>query len=64
MKLSKEQKEVIKSGALRFVRVIVPQLPALCAELAKVKPEWVIILSFLGACATALDKMLRDLEVY
>jgi hypothetical protein len=51
------------SALKRFARVVIPQLPAICAYLAGIKPEWAATLSFLGAVATALDKFLRELKV-
>lgn len=56
------------SAVWRFVRVVIPQLPAYCtifAEKAKLvdAPDWVVpTLVFVGAVATALDKYLRDLK--
>jgi len=54
----------IEAAVKRFLRTVVPQLPAVIAYLAGVKPEWTVTLVFLGAVASALDKFLRDLEVY
>jgi hypothetical protein len=54
----------------RWLRVIIPQIPAVVASAlgyAKVLnlPAWVVpALIFVGSFATALDKLLRDLEVY
>jgi hypothetical protein len=64
MKLSKADRELISAGLWRFVRTFIPQIPAICAYLVGIKPEWAIFLSFIGAVATALDKMFRDLKMY
>lgn len=53
---------------LRFWRVMIPQIPAVVAQLldiAKVLslPEWVTpALILVGAIATAVDKFLRDIK--
>jgi hypothetical protein len=57
-------REIAKSAVLRFLRVIIPQIPAIIAFILKVKPEWGIALTFVGAVATALDKLFRDLGWY
>lgn len=57
-------REMAKSAILRFLRVIIPQIPAVIAYLLQIKPEWTVFLVFLGAVATAADKLFRDLEWY
>ena len=49
---------------LRFIRVIVPQLPAISAYVLGWKPEWAAELAFVGAVLTALDKYARDKGTY
>ena len=45
----------------RFVRVIVPQIPTVIALATNKLPDWaVLILVFLGAGLTALDKFARE----
>jgi hypothetical protein len=56
--------EMAKSAILRFLRVIIPQIPAILAFIVKVKPEWGVVLVFIGAIATAADKLFRDLGWY
>lgn len=51
-------------AAKRFLRVIVPQLPALCSLLMKLNPEWTAALTLIGAVVTALDKFLREIGAY
>ena len=53
-----------KVAVVRFLRTFLPQVPAVIAEFSKVKPEWVVVLSFAGAVLTALDKFLRDSGTY
>jgi hypothetical protein len=57
-------KEVIIAAIKRFARTFIPQIPALLVGLYGMKPDWVPVLVFLGAVATALDKLCRDLGVY
>jgi len=54
--MTKEQKAVL----LRFLRTIIPQIPAIAAYLVGIKPEWAAILSLIGAVATAFDKYCRE----
>ena len=57
-----------KDAFVRFLRTIIPQLPATFAYLAQQAqllsvPEWVVpTLVLLGGIATALDKYIRSLE--
>lgn len=59
-----------KSAILRFLRVYLPQVPAVVAYIMQYAyfvhlPVWVVPgLIFTGAIATALDKLLRDLKWY
>jgi len=62
--MTKANRELISVGVWRFVRTFLPQIPAMCAYLVGIKPEWTAVLVFLGAIATALDKMMRDLKWY
>ena len=44
----------------RFLRTLIPQIPALVAFSVNYGPEWLApVLVFLGAGLTALDKYLR-----
>ena len=49
---------------VRFLRTILPQLPAITAYIVGIKPEWSALLALIGAILTALDKYLRDQKVY
>lgn len=57
-------KVALKMALTRFLRTVVPQIPALLSYVAGIKPEYAAILSALGALITALDKFLRELKVY
>jgi len=48
----------------RFLRTIIPQVPAVISYLMGVKPEWTALLTLIGAILTALDKFLRDIKWY
>jgi len=48
----------------RFLRTFVPQLPAIFVALAGFSPDYIALFVFLGAVATALDKFLRDSNIY
>ena len=50
------------SALVRFARTFIPQIPAICAYLVGLKPEWAITLSFIGAVGTAVDKFGRDMK--
>ncbi len=50
----------VSLALIRFVRVIVPQVPAILAYLTGIKPEWAAGLSLVGAVVTALDKYARE----
>jgi len=61
------------SALWRFIRVALPQIPAVVAYLVQQAgvfqqvgvtfPEWVVpTLMFFGAVATAFDKFLRDMK--
>lgn len=61
------------SALWRFIRVAVPQIPAVMTylieqagvfqKLGLILPEWVVpLFMFLGAIATAFDKFLRDMR--
>lgn len=62
--------EAKKRAIVRFLRVIIPQIPAFVAVIGEQTqflslPVWVApVLMFVGAVATALDKLLRALGVY
>lgn len=56
--------ELAKSVLLRFLRVIIPQIPSIISVVLKVKPEWTIVLTFFGAIATAFDKLAREMGWY
>ena len=48
----------------RFLRTAIPQLPAVLAYFAGVKPELTAILSLVGALLTTFDKWARDTSWY
>lgn len=63
--------EAKKAAIIRFIRVIVPQIPAFVAVVGeqtkylKFLPAWVVpTLMLVGAIFTALDKFLRDIKAY
>lgn len=57
-------KVALKTALIRFLRTAIPQIPAVLAYIAGVKPEYATILAATGAFITALDKFLRELKVY
>ena len=50
------------SAFFRFLRVFLSQLPAVCAYLVGLKPEWAITLSLIGTVGVAFDKFARDMK--
>jgi hypothetical protein len=60
----------VKAALFRFLRTFVPQIPALVAAIGTATealslPGWVApTLSFVGICATALDKYAREMGWY
>jgi hypothetical protein len=58
------------AAMFRFVRTLVPQIPAGLIYLTEVSgtlnlPAWVVPLAaFLGVCVTAFDKFARDMKWY
>jgi hypothetical protein len=54
----------VKTALIRFLRTILPQIPAVLSALAGLKPELTVFLTFLGAVVTAADKFLRDSGAY
>lgn len=58
------QQIAFKAAFFRFVRIIVPQIPALIAIVKEVKPEYMAFWVFLGAVVTALDKFCREIGWY
>jgi len=44
----------------RFLRAVVPQIPALISVLINTSPVNTALWVLIGGCATALDKYLRD----
>lgn len=54
----------VKMAIVRFVRTVVPQLPAISAYIVGIKPEWAAALALAGAIVTAVDKYLREEEWY
>ena len=63
--MSKEKKQALLRAIKRFLRVVVPQVPAFLSYLMlELDPQYTALLVFIGAVLTALDKFLRDLKVY
>ena len=63
--MSKEKKQALKRAVVRFLKVVVPQVPAFLSYLMlELDPQYTALLVFIGAVLTALDKFLRDLKVY
>ena len=62
--MTRKMNDATKAALIRLARTAIPQIPAVCAYLVGLKPEWAIALAFLGTVGTALDKFLRDLKVY
>jgi hypothetical protein len=56
--------EARKMAFIRFLRTAIPQVPAVCAYLVGLKPEWAAGLALIGAIVTAIDKYLREIGVY
>lgn len=64
--------EAFKRSLKRFLRAYVPQMVVMMPfvigfahEISQFMPVWVLpFLAFIGAFVTALDKFLRDIEVY
>lgn len=56
--------EDIKRAVIRFMRVIVPQIPTFLALIAPLPPAVVAVCVFGGAVLTALDKLFRSLGWY
>lgn len=68
--MSEETRWALKSAVVRFVRIAVPQIPALVAFIqSSVDPATVPafvppLLVLFGAVATSLDKFLREIGFY
>jgi hypothetical protein len=68
--MTEEKKIALKAAFIRFLRVFIPQIPAMVAQIGTMTesltlPAWVApTLSFIGIIATALDKYLRQMGVY
>jgi hypothetical protein len=49
-----------KTYLLRFLRAVVPQIPAFITYIQGYKPEWVAVAVLIGGILTSLDKYARD----
>lgn len=62
--MAKIEYSALQAAVWRFIRVVVPQLPALVNTLLNIAPQYTAELVLAGAFLTALDKYLRDKKLY
>lgn len=63
--MEKKTKDKLKYAAIRFCRVIVPQIPTFLASINMyIDQKYAPALLFAGAIATGLDKFARDMGWY
>ena len=61
--MTKKKYNLKLAVVMRFVRTLIPQIPAVIAFVGNYGPEWLApVLIFVGSVATAGDKLYRELK--